>query len=498
MPDRDPTRGSPDIEDNEDDEEDEGKGKEKVELKDEKRERFLAELRNRGEERERQAKDSIDAIRAAARGAAGSTERTGLDFCLAGDRRNGGMAAIGVKTSEGRVETITKALGISKEKAAQLSFVYGRDLRVSLKKEMVGDSETDFATITIPLDLSPREFPFLVRETLRALGALETHVVSKTIGGGKEKGGKKRKQKLVQSEEPTIMAEMIRKEIEKRKKYEEGLEGLKNDFEQGEGMIGIRSKYRKLETEHSAAWCLAENQVNRLAEEKSQVFMGSTGFDLYEAYGSASEFKKEQLRRTMERQAQLIYPYDDNRTNLLLLGRPGTEAEKIQYLTFTGLFTGLWGPYWVKRAYHGRKWDIPFTDRLKPHLRDSTMVTDYMLRRRLRGYDEVGGSTDSFEKRVGMTGVDMVKTYGKAVGQLAGGVGILGLAATLELPFRAANSGVNWLDKKLYGLQKTFGNLVSKDYKPGSETLEEKETKRKKEYEALLKKAMGKQEEKSK
>lgn len=494
MPDRDPKIGRPDIEDDEDDDEDGEKEKGKGELKDEKRERFLAELRSRGEERERQAKDSIDTIRAAARGVASSTERTGLDFCLAGDRRNGGIAAVGVKTAEGGVETITKVLGISKERAAQISFVYGGDLQVSLKKGMVGDSETDFATVTIPLDLSPREFPFLVRETLRALGALETHVVSKTVGGGKEKGGKKRKSKLIQSEEPTIMAETIRKEIEKRKKYEEGLAGLKTDFENGEGMIGIRSKYRKLETEHSTAWCSAENQVNRLAEERSRVFKDETGFDLYEAYGSAAEFKKEQLRRTMEQQAGLIYPYDDNRTNFLLLGRPGTEAEKIQYLTFIGLF----GPYWIQRAYHEQNWDIPFTDRLKPLLRDSTMVTDYMLRRRLRGYDTVGGSIDSFEKRVGMTGIDIVGSYGKAAGHLVRGVGILGLALTLELPFRAANSGVNWLDKKLYGLQKTFGGLISKDYKPGRETLAEKDAAQKKEFESLLKKAMGKQEEKNK
>ncbi|MFA6131824.1 MAG: hypothetical protein WC702_02000 [Patescibacteria group bacterium] len=473
---------------------DEGEGD--VEKKDTVREKYLAARRLEGQTREEQARAAIKEAQEAAHRVAAGVERTsGADFYLAGgDRKNGGVAAIGIETATGEIKTITEALGVEKEKAAQLSFVYGQSLRVALKKETIGGRETETAEITVPLDLPPAEFPFLIRETLRALGALETHVVKKEVGGGKGK-----KKKLVETEEATVSAKIIKKEIEKRKKLEDDSKELQTDFSEGRvDFINVRKKYRKLETEHSAAWCSAEGQVNLLTEEKAAVFGEATGHDLYEAYGSSLAFRKELLRRTMERQKHLVYPYDDTRTNLLLLGRPAVSAEKIQYLTFTGLFTGLWGPYWAKRAYHGRGWDIPFTDRLKPHLRDSTMVTDYILRRQLHGYDQVGGSSDSLVKRTGVTGLDMVKTYGRAAGQLAGGLGILGLAAAIELPLRAVGAGMNWLDRTLYGWQKKFGGMISKSYKPGLKTLDEKEEEAAKEYERLKGKALDRQDDKSK
>jgi len=492
MLDRDTTRVVPDIDDEEEEDGAES-GAEAGEKKDPVFEKKMAGRRAEGEAREARAKASIVEVRKAALRSAGGVEKSGLDFCLAGERRLGGEAAIGVKTTSGEIRTITitEALKVEKEKAALLSFRYGESLRVTLEGQ-----ETKTATVIVPLDLKPNEFPFLIREVVRALGALETHLVQKESGGGKKQNGRKSQKKYHSVDEPTVQAKIIREEIEKQKKLEDGFNDIQKDFyKPGTYFPNLRDKYRKLETAHSSAWCSAEGQVNRLMEGEARVFNETTGFSLYDAYGSEAEFKKEQLRRTWERQQDLIYPYDENRLNLLMLGRPALNVEKAQYITMTGLLTGS---HFVRKAIHGKNWDIPIVRRFTPLLRDSTMVTSHMLRRKIRGYNEPGGSDDPFVKKMGLTGVDIAKTYGAAALGLAGGAAILGLAAAVELPFRAAGAGVNWLDQLLYGWQKKLGGMVSKNYKPGRDTLADKEKKEAEELESLKKKALGKQEDKGK
>lgn len=463
--------------DNENEEKSEGRGGDKNQ-EEQGRVRYLAELRAEGERREWEAKTAVEAARAAARAAAPG-ETSGEGFNLAGEKKIGSKAFIGVETNGGGVKTITEVLGIGREKAARISFVYGDSLRVTIKKENIGGRETETATVTVPINLIKAGFPFLVRETVRALGVLETHEVEERKG---KKGGQ-----TMKVDEPTVEARIIRAELDKQKKFEDGWNEIQKTFTDGDTHFSVlRKRYKELETDHSQAQCHAEAMLNRLMEERARTFKEATGVGLYDSYGSAEAFNQELLRRTMEQQAKLVFPYDDKRANLLLLGRPAVGVEKMQNITFTGLWTGLWGPYWARRAYHGRHWDVPFVDRFKPILRDSTTVTDYMLRRKL--HDNAQGSK----------GADIAVTFGKtALVDMAGGLAILGLAAGAELPLRAIGGGLNWLDKKLYNWQKKLGGWFSKDYKPGQKILAEKEEERKKAFDNLAKKALGQQEEKS-
>jgi hypothetical protein len=445
---------------------------------------ILATRRAEGTARKTAARAAIESAAETARSAAGSeTGGRQVDFLLAGEKAFGQTAHFGLRDKEGKLRSVFEVLKVPAEKVAQIFFVYGESARVDFKKE----EGRETVTVTVPLSLEQGELPFLIRQVVWAVGTLDTHMTQKEIGGG----GKKKKKRTISVEEPTVRSKLLREALEKEKKLRDGWVEVERDFAEGVPFRKIREKYKKLETGYSAAWRVAEGILDRMMEDEEKKIKEVTGGSIYEDYGSRIAFQEEQLRRTMERQNHLVYPYDARRENLLLLGRPGARHEKIQYVTFADLF----GPYWFSKAVEGRDWDIPVVDRFKPLVRDSTMVTDYLLRRKLRGFGSSEGA-GSLGERMAHSGVDLSKTFGLAAVELVAGAAVVGLALTVELPLRAISGGLNWLDQTLYNWQKSLGGKVLKNFKPWGKPISEKEAEEKKKFDQLVQKALGRQQEK--
>lgn len=456
-----------------------------------------------GERREQAAKGAVAGARERAERIAdqgGDLEKR-VFFQLGGEKVVGREALIAVRTHGGEIKTIYEFFSGLKDRG--ISFEYGKGLGVRLETKNVeldkpaGSSEeaekVEFstATITVPSDLGPREFPFLIREVIRALGALETHEVSRTVGG-KKKGKGQGQQRTVTIIEPTEAAKVFKDEIEAEIKMEEGWnKDIVGRFGR-EDFRDLRKKYQALETKHSKASRAAELEIESRLKGTAGEFLGATGVDLFEPYDGRTGYNQEFLSRLLDRQHQLIHQYDDD-GNLILLGRPAADVEKIRPLTLPGVLL----PYWVKRAWYGKGWDVEVVrGRVIPAILNSQTERDRRLLRKIHGLDRPEGADKEFWDTTSKTAVEILKTYGVTAAEIPLALSFVVAELALAVPRKIVNKAWNWIGDKLLGDKesKLMSWAFGKGYKSPLKTGADRDKERHDEREKYKKKAMKGQE----
>jgi len=386
-----------------------------------------------------------------------------------GEPIEGQEAKILIKNSVGEEVNILSIFPETAERRP-IQLVYGRKLELAADSADVKGNEP--RRITIPVDFSSRDLPYLVREITRAIYDNETE-----IRRGKQKDdGKKAADQIHQTTKGTI----IHKELVARQKKEEGLEKIKSEYEGADFRI-TREVYSDLEMTHSLASRSAERVIDELAEKRFLDFEQAIGKSIFVDYDGRQGFKKDQLHKTMVRQSELVHQFDKD-GNLVLLGRPAVDVNKIQPITALKFFSGYYG---LERLYHGEGWDIPiFKGRIGAAIRDSEVATDLELLRKIHDVPKDSGSLDNskvFKK--------MVIEHWKA-----GFVPAL-IATELSLkPFRFAQKKArHWLSQGLFDLNKLTGQLMlGKKWEPKWKTEAKLDEEKEKMFAKLKDKAMGK------
>ncbi len=380
-----------------------------------------------------------------------------------GEPIEGQEAKILIKNSVGEEVNILSIFPETAERRP-IQLVYGRKLELAADSADVKGNEP--RRITIPVDFSSRDLPYLVREITRAIYDNETEI----------RRGKNATNQTYQTTNGTI----IHKELVARQKKEEGLEKIKSEYEDADFRI-TREVYSDLEMTHSLASRSAERVIDELAEKRFLDFEQTIGKSIFVDYGGREGFKKDQLHKTMVRQSELVHQFDKD-GNLVLLGRPAVDVNKIQPITALKFFSGYYG---LERLYHGKGWDIPIVKgRIGAAIRDSEVATDLELLRKIHDVPKDSGSLDN--SRVLKK---MITEHWKA-----GFVPAL-IATELSLkPFRFAQKKArHWLSQGLFDLNKLTGQLMlGKKWEPKWKTEAKLDEEKEKMFAKLKDKAMGK------
>jgi len=405
------------------------------------------------------------------------------------EKKIGEDAVIGVIKKDGTsIVPLSEVLGITDEQPVR--FVYGEVLRVELEKdkneivsivkrtekgkerEFVAQKKVDVMVVTVPLEMKPEELPFLLREIARAKGALEKVVYFKEKKG---KGGKVTGLTRIETLSPRAV--LIRDELKKREEFAEEWGKIQEEFDERKtDLKTLRDRYKKVEIEHTKAQQPVDNHLDSLVSELAVVFSKQTdGLNPFEAYGSIDAFRNEVKRRLLRQQERLIYPFNE-KINKLLLFNKAPEPD-----------------LWDETVW-------------RPHVRTSTTVEDWLLLKKLRGYEPGMETSDSTVRQAGNTAKDLLRTFGMSTFKNIGAP-LLIAAEKLGVPFDALRGIINFADKKRHEAQSYFGGMFWKTFGVKRDKVEnwfepaplgEIQKKKQKRFEELRDQALGESAKKNK